>query len=90
MTFFGGSDTEEVPDTDGLLEENLYPTIVTLVGGILRLVTIAFCVLGMVAIIYLSYTLEGSLSAHAMKQKVKTLEQRVASLEAQLTVQASP
>jgi len=85
---FGGQQEEpaEEIDSEGLLEDNLYPTIVSVVSGILRLATIVISILGMVAIIYLSYTLEGSLSAHAMKKRVHDLEARVQQLEQQLSV----
>lgn len=87
--FGGQQDEEPAPETDGLLEENLYPTIVSLVSGLLRVFTIVFSILGMIAIIYLSYTLEGSLSAHSMKKRVAELEDRIKALEAQLATQGA-
>jgi energy-coupling factor transporter transmembrane protein EcfT len=70
----GESIGESTDESKGVLEANLYPALVSLISGILRLVTLIFSLVGMIILIYLSYTTGSAIEVEKLKARVKHLE----------------
>jgi len=77
----GDEDQDEDTVEEGLLEEELYPQLVNTISIIFRVVVIAISIVGMVGIIYVSYSIEGVAEVERLKMKLASLEHRLADLE---------
>lgn len=72
-----GSDNKNL----GLLEKNLYPSLVSTVAFIYRALAVLTSIIGLVVIVYLSYATTGITDVYRLKKRVTELEGRVAHLE---------
>ncbi len=66
-------------DSKGVLESNLYPALVSLISGILRLVALVTSLVGMIVLIYLSYTTGSAIEVEDLKARVRQLEENLSS-----------
>jgi hypothetical protein len=74
-------DAQDEKKTEGFLEDNFYPGLVSLTAGILRFAAIVLSLLGLVGIIYLSYAAATVDETRRLQVKVQNLEERLRVLE---------
>jgi len=79
------NDQEEVEEIEeGFFEENIYPSLVKSLATLIRYFVLLISILGIVLIIYISYTLIGSTDIQKLKKEFRILSQRVDLLESQI------
>lgn len=71
----GKATTETAP---GPLESGLYPSLVSLFGGIYRIATLAGSITALIVIVYLSYATAGVVQSTRLEHRVRELEHKLA------------
>lgn len=79
--FTGEQQEEETDDTEGLFEEHVYPGLVSLVAFILRTIILILSLVGLIAIVYLSYATMGATDIAQLQHNYEQLQKRVEMLE---------
>lgn len=81
--FITGEESEEETEEErkGLLEENLYPSLVSAISFLYRALAIVLSLAGLVGIIYLSYATSGISDVQKLANKINALQERVEQLE---------
>lgn len=75
---------DQTEQSVGYFEENIYPSFVDIFAFIYRVLAVVIGLLGLVAIVYLSYITSGATDTQDLKSKVAHLEQKVQMLESRL------
>lgn len=79
---FGGSANDDVQNTQtGILETNLYPQLVLLFGGILRISALVISILLMIIVLYVSFGFDTVSEIGKLQAANKELVERVNKLE---------
>ncbi|MBD3329279.1 hypothetical protein GF357_02185 [Candidatus Dojkabacteria bacterium] len=73
----------EIPSESnmGILEKNLYPSLVSTVAFIYRALSILVSIAGLITIVYLSYATAGVTDIYKLKKRISELEGRTINLE---------
>lgn len=78
-----GDNSPTDQSTKSFLEQGVYPGLVDLIAGIIRVAALAVSIIGMIATIYISYSFEGAFVTSSLKKKVADLENKIKVLENQ-------
>ena len=83
---FTGEEAPVEEDDLGFFEENVYPSLVSVVAFILRAAVLILSIVGLISIVYLSYATMGAGDVERLKGEYNQLKKRVEQLEAKLAL----
>lgn len=81
QNLFGQKADSTTKTETGPLEQDLYPQLVSSVGGIFRIVALIIGTIGLVIILYMSYATTGAVESVKLKKDIAELRHKILELE---------